>query len=98
MFKTKLTELVGIKYPIIGGAMGNLTMGEFTAAISNTGCLGVIAAATLDTKEELRRETGPCRSLTNKPFGVSTALISRDPEKLNADIEVVIEEGVKVLE
>ncbi|MFC1993741.1 NAD(P)H-dependent flavin oxidoreductase [Chloroflexota bacterium] len=98
MFKTRLTELLGIKYPVVGGAMGRLTTGEFVAAISNAGCLGLIAAATMDTKEELREHVRICRKLTDRPFGVSTALIARDPAKLNGDIDVCIEEGVKVLE
>jgi len=45
MFKTRITELLGIKYPIIGGAMMDLSLAPFVAAISNAGALGIVASA-----------------------------------------------------
>jgi len=97
VFKTRLTDLLGIEYPIIGGAMAYLSTAELAAAVSNAGGFGLIAAVTL-TRDELKEQIRACRSLTDKPFGVNVALIHRDPEKIDQDMEVVIEEGVRFVE
>jgi nitronate monooxygenase len=97
MFKTRLTELLGVKYPIIGGAMAYLSGGRLAAAVSNAGGFGLISAVTF-SREELQNEIRLCRSLTKKPFGVNIALIHRDPRKIEQDMDVVIEEGVRVIE
>jgi len=97
MFQTRLTELLGIKYPIIGGAMAYLSGGKLAAAVSNAGGFGLISAVTF-SREELQNEIRICRKLTEKPFGVNIALIHRDPRKIEQDMDVVIEEGVSVIE
>ena len=97
MFKSRLTELLGVKYPIIGGAMAYLSGGRLAAAVSNAGGFGLISAVTF-SREELQNEIRLCRSLTRKPFGVNIALIHRDPRKIEQDMDVVIEEGVNVIE
>jgi nitronate monooxygenase len=97
MFKTRLTELLGVKYPIIGGAMAYLSTGKLAAAVSNAGGFGLIAGVTL-TREELTEQIRTCRSLTDKPFGVNIALIHRDPEKINQDLDVAIEAKVDFVE
>ena len=97
MFKTRLTELLGVKYPIIGGAMAYLSGGKLAAAVSNAGGFGLISAVTF-SREELQNEIRLCRSLTKKPFGVNIALIHRDPRKIEQDMDVVINEGVNVIE
>jgi NAD(P)H-dependent flavin oxidoreductase YrpB (nitropropane dioxygenase family) len=98
MFKTRLTELLGIDYPIIGGAMAYLSTAELAAAVSNAGGFGLIAAVTCENKDELREQIRTCRSLTDRPFGVNIALITRDPNRINEDMEVVVEEKVKLVE
>jgi nitronate monooxygenase len=97
MFRTRLTELLGVEYPIVGGAMAYLSTGELAAAVSNAGGFGLISAVTF-SREELTEHIRTCRSLTGKPFGVNIALIHRDPAKIDQDFEVVIEEGVRVVE
>jgi nitronate monooxygenase len=97
MFKTRVTELLGMKYPIIGGAMAYLSGGRLAAAVSNAGGFGLISAVTF-SREELQNEIRLCRGLTKKPFGVNIALIHRDPRKIEQDMDVVIEEGVRVIE
>ncbi len=96
---TKITEMLGIKYPILLGAMQGLTNAEFVAAVSNGGGLGVMATSAFKNKEELRAEIQKCKSLTDKPFAVNLTLL---PSLGNFDypgfIEVCIEEGVKILE
>jgi len=97
MFNTRLTELLGVKYPIIGGAMAYLSGGKLAAAVSNAGGFGLISAVTF-SREELQNEIRLCRKLTRKPFGVNIALIHRDPRKIEQDMDVVIEGGVNVIE
>jgi len=98
MFKTRVTELLGIEYPIIAGAMGYISLSEFTAAVSNAGGLGLLPATTFQTDEELRQEIEKTRSLTDKPFGVNVGLTARDPERINRDINVLIDEKIPVVE
>jgi len=98
MFRTRLTDLLGVEYPIIGGAMAYLSTAELTAAVSNAGGFGLLAAVTCEDKDELREQIRRCRTLTDKPFGVNIALITRDPNRINEDMEVVIEEDIKFVE
>lgn len=73
--KTRITELLGIKYPIICGGMLWLSTPSLCAAISNAGGLGNITAANYDTGEELRAALQETRKLTNKPIGVNITLL-----------------------
>lgn len=98
MFKTKLTDLLGVEYPIIGGAMAYLSKAELAAAVSNAGGFGLIAAVSCENKEELREQIRLCHTLTDKPFGVNIALITRDPNRINEDMEVVVEEKIRFVE
>jgi nitronate monooxygenase len=98
MFRTRLTELLGVEYPIIGGAMAYLSYAELAAAVSNAGGFGLLGAVSCENKDELREQIRKCRELTDKPFGVNIALITRDPNRINEDMEVVIEEKVKFVE
>jgi nitronate monooxygenase len=99
MFKTRITELFNIDYPIIGGAMHLLSRAELVAAISNAGGLGILASTTFDNPEDLREEIQKIRKLTKKPFGVNLNLFpavrSRPIEK---DIDIFIDEGVEIVE
>lgn len=69
-----LNEILGTKYPIIQGAMANIATGEFAAACSNAGGLGIIACGGM-TPDILREEIKKCRKLTDKPFGVNIMLM-----------------------
>ena len=96
MMKTRVTEILGIKYPIIQGGLAYLAYGELAAAVSNAGGLGQITAATLKTAERLREEIKKTRSLTDEPFGVNFA-ISRHDGKYEELLEVAIEEKVAAI-
>ena len=98
MLKTRLTELLGVEYPIIGGATAYLSNADLTAAVSNAGGFGLLAVVTCESKKELKEEIRKCRELTDKPFGVNIALITRDPNRINEDMEAVIEEQVEFVE
>ncbi len=90
---TKITELLGIKYPIIQGGMAWVAESTLAAAVSNAGGLGLIAggAAPIDyLRDQIRR----CKSLTDKPFGVNIMLMSPNAEEL---AQLVIDEGVPVV-
>lgn len=89
----RLDQMLGIKYPFIQGGMANIATGEFAAAVSNAGGLGLIGAGGMNA-EMLREQIRICKKLTDKPFGVNLMLLNPD---INAMAEIVIEEGVKIL-
>jgi len=99
MFKTRITELFGIKHPIIAGGMHLLSRAELVAAVSNAGGLGILASTTFETKEELREEIRKTRSLTNKPFGVNLNLFPMMRQRsVEEDIDIFADEGVGIVE
>lgn len=94
--KTRITEIFGIKYPIVQGGLAYLAYAELAAAVSNAGGLGQITAATLGTPERLREEIRKVRTLTNKPFGVNLAIARHDGQYKEL-LEVAIEEKVPAM-
>jgi len=72
---TRITEMLGIKYPIICGGMLWLCKPELCAAISNAGGLGNLTAGNYDTGEEFREAVRRTKELTDKPFGVNISLL-----------------------
>jgi NAD(P)H-dependent flavin oxidoreductase YrpB (nitropropane dioxygenase family) len=99
MFQTRITQLFGIKYPIIQGAMMWLSRAEMVAAVSNAGGLGIMAALTFPTEKELREEIKKAKSLTDKPFAVNITLLPTiRPRNLEGYIAAAIEEGVPIIE
>ncbi len=89
----KLNEILGTEFPIIQGGMANIATGEFAAAVSNAGALGLIGAGGMDA-ETLRQHIRRCRELTGKPFGVNIMLMNPAASEM---AKVVVEEGVKVV-
>jgi hypothetical protein len=73
--KTRITELFGIKHPIIQGGMHFVGFAELAAAVSNAGGLGIITGLTLGTPEKLAAEIARCRAMTDKPFGVNLTFL-----------------------
>jgi NAD(P)H-dependent flavin oxidoreductase YrpB (nitropropane dioxygenase family) len=99
MFKTRITELLGIQYPIIGGTMMDITLAPFVAAISNAGALGIIASAIFKDPEKLRLEIRKTRELTDKPFAVNINLFPQlMPPDNRAFLDVLSAEGVRIVE
>jgi nitronate monooxygenase len=99
MFKTRVTEVLGIQYPIIQGAMLQLSKAEMVAAVSNAGALGILSSPTFPSKEEFRQEVRKTKSLTSKPFAVNIVFLPAAREIPNDDyIEVILEERIKVVE
>ncbi|MES2538263.1 MAG: nitronate monooxygenase family protein [Pseudomonadota bacterium] len=97
--KTRITEMLNIRYPIIQGGMQWVGIAELASAVSNAGGLGILTALTQPSPESLAREIQRCRGLTDRPFGVNlTILPSINPPPYAAYIDVVIENGIKVIE
>lgn len=88
-----LNEILGTKYPIIQGGMANIATGEFAAACSNAGALGLIGAGGMNA-ETLRENIHRCKALTDKPFGVNIMLMHPQADEF---AKIVVEEGVKVV-
>lgn len=99
--KTRITEMLGIKYPIICGGMLWLCKPELCAAISNAGGLGNITAGNYDTGEELRAAIQKTRTMTDKPIGVNVTLLPSfriTPETYDDYFRVCCEEKVAAIE
>ncbi len=99
MFKTRITEMFGIEYPIIQGGLMWLARAELAAAVAEAGGIGFMTALTHDSPEKLRMEIHKVRDLTDKPFGINlTFLPSLRPPDFPAYVQVCIDEGVKFIE
>ena len=99
MFKTWLTETLGIKYPIIQGAMLWLSRAELASAVSNAGGLGIINAGSFSSTREFREEIIKMKSLTDKPFAINITLMpTRRPINWEEYIITAIEEGINIVE
>jgi NAD(P)H-dependent flavin oxidoreductase YrpB (nitropropane dioxygenase family) len=97
--KTRLTELLGIEYPIMCGGMFQVGRAELAAAVSEAGGLGTITSKTQVTPEGLREEIRKVKKLTKKPFAVNLNLFPSQTATPNeAFIEVMIEEDVRIVE
>ncbi len=91
--QTKLTKLLGIRYPIIQGGMAWIADASLASAVSNGGGLGIISAMNADA-EWVRSEIRKCRTMTEKPFGVNIMLMSPYAEEV---AQMVAEEKVAVV-
>ena len=97
--KTRITEMFGIKHPIIQGGMHFVGFAEMAAAVSNAGGLGIITGLTQRTPELLANEIKRCREMTDKPFGVNlTFLPSVSTPDYPGYIKAIIDGGVKAVE
>ena len=97
--KTRITELFGIKHPIIQGGMHYVGYAELASAVSNAGGLGLITALTQKTPALLAQEIARCREMTDKPFGVNlTFLPAVNAPDYPGYVKAIIEGGVKIVE
>jgi NAD(P)H-dependent flavin oxidoreductase YrpB (nitropropane dioxygenase family) len=83
VIKTRLTELLGIRHPIVLGGMSRATGADVVAAVSGAGGLGTLGISAM-TPEEIRTSCERIRSLTNAPFGLNALLFLVSPEQLDA--------------
>lgn len=97
--KTRITDMFGIKHPIIQGGMHYVGFAEMAAAVSNAGGLGIITGLTQKTPADLANEIARCRDMTDKPFGVNlTFLPVVNAPDYPGYVRAIIEGGVKVVE
>ena len=89
----KLRDLTGTKYSVIQGGMANIATGEFAAACSNAGALGLVASGGMDA-ESLREQIRICKSKTDKPFGVNLMLMNPDVDNI---AKMLVEEKVQFI-
>ena len=99
VLKTRITELFGIKYPIVQGGMQWVGRAELVAAVSNAGALGLITGLTQPTPDDLRKEIQRTREMTDQPFGVNlTILPTLRPIPYDEYMQAIIESGIKIVE
>ena len=91
--ENRVTNLFGIKYPIIQAGMIWCSGWELASAVSNAGGLGIIGAGSM-YPDILRKEIKKCKAATDKPFGVNIPLLYPDLDK---HIQIIIEEKVSVV-
>jgi len=91
--KTRVTELLGTKYPIIQGGMAWVAEYHLAAAVSEAGGLGLIGAASAPP-EVVREQIKKAKELTQNPFGVNVMLLNPNAEEV---ARIVVEEGIKVV-
>lgn len=95
-FQTRVTDILGIEYPIIQGGLAYLAYSDLCAAVSNAGGLGQVTAMSLKTPDELREEIRKVRQLTDKPFGVNFA-IGQTGRPYEHMLQVAIDEEVPAI-
>jgi NADH:quinone reductase (non-electrogenic) len=97
--KTRVTELLGIRYPIIQGGMQWVGRAELASAVSNAGGLGILTALTQPDPEALRGEIARCRAMTDRPFGVNlTILPATNPPPYEAYLDAALDSGIRIIE
>src|SRR5690606_28953005 len=97
--QTRITELLGIRYPIIQGGMMWVGTAEMASAVSNAGGLGTLTALTQPTPEALVKEIARCREMTDQPFAVNLTLLPAvNPPPYAEYRQAIIESGIKIVE
>lgn len=98
MFKTRITDLFGIQYPLIQGGMRHVSRAELVAAVANAGGLGFLSAHSFPTPEALREEIEKTRALTDKPFGVNLTILPKLSVRPEDSAQVILDTGVLCVE
>jgi NAD(P)H-dependent flavin oxidoreductase YrpB (nitropropane dioxygenase family) len=100
MFVTRLTQMLGIKYPIVQGGLQWLATAQLASAVSEAGGLGIISSLSFPDKESLRKEIRRMKERTQKPFGVNLSMLPELAKGNRATemLQVILEEEVPVVE
>jgi len=100
MFKTQMTEILGIQHPIQCGTMMALTTSEIIGPMAEAGCLCCFPSASFDTKEATLEEVKKIRDLTDKPYGANLNLFPHfgDGPSPQERLDWLIEAGVPIIE
>jgi NAD(P)H-dependent flavin oxidoreductase YrpB (nitropropane dioxygenase family) len=98
-FQSNSADLLLPVVPIVQGGMQWVGYAELASAVSNAGGLGILTALTQPTPEDLRKEIRKCKTMTNSPFGVNITLLpNMNPPDYGAYAQVVIDEGIRIVE
>ena len=99
MLKTRITELFGIKHPVILGGMQWVGFAGLVSAVSNAGALGILTALSQPTPEDLVKEIEKTKEMTDQPFGVNlTILPTINPPPYEEFAQAIVGSGVKIVE
>ena len=99
MLHTRITELFGIKHPVIQGGMQWVGFAGLVSAVSNAGALGILTALSQPTPEDLVKEIEKTRGMTDQPFGVNlTILPTINPPPYEEYAQAIVGSGVKIVE
>ena len=93
MFQNRITQLFGIRYPIVQAGMIWASGWKLASAVSNAGGLGILGAGSM-YPDVLRQHIQKCKKATDKPFGVNVPLLYPD---LDQHIQIIIDEGVQIV-
>ena len=91
--KTRVTDLLGIRYPIIQGGLQGLGRAKLAAAVSAAGGLGLITAGCFETRAELEAEIARARALTDQPVGVNISIGTR--RNMSEFVDCICDLGVR---
>ena len=99
MFETRITKMLGIRYPIIGGTMASISDADFVAAISNAGGIGILASIMYQTKDDFAGAIDRIRELSDRPFAVNLNFFpAQFPVSQKEYTEIMVEKGAKIVE
>ena len=99
VMRTRITESLGIEFPIVQGGMQWVGLAEMASAVSNAGGLGILTGLTQTSPAELVNEIERCRSMTAKPFAVNlTILPTIKPIPYQDYAQAIVDSGVKIVE
>jgi len=99
LFSTRVTQILGIEYPIIGGTMAAITNADFVAAISNAGGMGTLASIMYQTKEDFSAAIDRVQALTDKTFAVNLNFFpAQFPVSQSEYTDIMAEKGVRVVD
>jgi NADH:quinone reductase (non-electrogenic) len=97
--KTRITDMLGCRYPIVQGGMQWVGTAQLASAVSNAGGFGILTALTQPTPAALADEIARCRTMTDQPFGVNLTLLPIvNAPPYGEYMDVVIGGGIKVVE
>ncbi|MGB1640504.1 MAG: NAD(P)H-dependent flavin oxidoreductase [Pseudohongiellaceae bacterium] len=97
--RTRVTDMLGIRHPIIQGGMQWVGLAEMASAVSNAGGLGILTGLTQPSPEALLREIDRCREMTDQPFAVNlTILPTIKPVPYAEYAQAIVDSGIKIVE
>lgn len=99
MFNTRVTRMLGVKYPIVGGTMASISNADFTAAISQAGGIGVMNSIMYQTRDDFAAALDRVKKLTDRPFAVNLNFFpAQFPVSQSEYTEIMGQKGVRVVE